>query len=125
MGEPNSDGPFDEFGLHTCHLASQIGNVGLRRDIRQVNIDRLLDGRCEGFGLGVGEAGGREALDCLVGVEGRLSSAAQGISSRGTLSPLEFGDEEDLAAFADRLEIGGLMQRAVDGDGGFLFEMVA
>ena len=35
------------------------------------------------------------------------------------LPAFEFGDEEDLAAFADRLEIGGLVDRAVDCDGGF------
>src|SRR5215469_17725203 len=40
------------------------------------------------------------------------------------LSALELGDEEDFAAFADRLEIGGLMEGAVDRDGGLLFEML-
>jgi hypothetical protein len=78
LGEPNADGPFDELGLHICHLASQIGNVGLRCDIRQVNIDRLLDGRCELFGLGVCEAGGREALDRLVDVEGAYQRSLKG-----------------------------------------------
>jgi len=39
--------------------------------------------------------------------------------------PFEFGDEEDFAAFADRLEIGGLVDGAVDGDGGFFFEALA
>src|SRR6202022_171622 len=41
------------------------------------------------------------------------------------LTPLEFGDEEDFAAVADRLEIGGLVDRAVDRDGGFFFEVLA
>src|SRR5712692_2080970 len=41
------------------------------------------------------------------------------------LSAFKLGDEEDLAAFADRLEIGGLVDRAIDGDGGFLHEMIA
>ena len=41
------------------------------------------------------------------------------------LSAFEFGDEEDFAAFADRLEIGGLVDGAVDRDGGFFFEVVA
>src|SRR5215831_3395304 len=40
------------------------------------------------------------------------------------LSPLELGNEEDFAAFTDRLEIGGLVKGAVDRDGGFLFEML-
>jgi hypothetical protein len=35
------------------------------------------------------------------------------------------GDEEDFAAGADRLEIGGFVDLAVDRDGGFFFEMVA
>jgi hypothetical protein len=43
----------------------------------------------------------------------------------GALSPFELGDEEDLAAGADRLEIGGLVDLTVDGDGGFFFEVVA
>ena len=37
----------------------------------------------------------------------------------------EFGDEEDLATRADRLEIGGLVEGAVDRDGGFFFEVMA
>ena len=41
------------------------------------------------------------------------------------LTPFELGDEEDLAAGADRLKIGGLVDLAVDRDGGFLFEVVA
>src|ERR1700737_450785 len=41
------------------------------------------------------------------------------------LTPLEFGDEEDFAAVADRLEIGGLVDRAVDRDGGFFDEVLA
>ena len=41
------------------------------------------------------------------------------------LSAFEFGDEEDFAAFADRLEIGDFMDCAVDGDGGLFFEMLA
>jgi hypothetical protein len=41
------------------------------------------------------------------------------------LPSFELGDEEDFAAFADRLEIGGLVERAVDSDGGFFFEMLA
>src|SRR3984893_11394184 len=44
---------------------------------------------------------------------------------RRNSAAFKFGDEEDLAAFADRLEIGGLVERAVDGDGGFFFEVVA
>src|SRR5215469_982089 len=45
--------------------------------------------------------------------------------TRPPLSPFEFGDEEDFTAFADRLEIGGLVDRAVDRDGGFFFEVFA
>ena len=41
------------------------------------------------------------------------------------LSPFEFGDGEHLAARADRLEIGGFVEGAVDRDGGFHLEMVA
>ena len=41
------------------------------------------------------------------------------------LPPFELGDEEDLAARADRLEIGGLVDLAVDCDGGFFLEVVA
>ena len=41
------------------------------------------------------------------------------------LTAFEFWDEEDFGAGADRLEIGGLVDLAVDGDGGFLFEVVA
>src|SRR5712692_5368528 len=41
------------------------------------------------------------------------------------LPAFELGDEEDLAAFADRLEIGGLVDRAVDRDGGFFDEVLA
>src|SRR6201987_3713714 len=41
------------------------------------------------------------------------------------LAPFEFGDEENFAAFADRLEIGGFVDRAIDRDGGFFFEMLA
>jgi hypothetical protein len=37
---------------------------------------------------------------------------------------LKFGDEEDFAAFADRLEIGGLVDGTVDRDGSFFFEML-
>jgi hypothetical protein len=37
----------------------------------------------------------------------------------------ELGDEKDLAAGADRLEIGGLVDLAVNRDGGFLLELVA
>jgi hypothetical protein len=44
---------------------------------------------------------------------------------RGTLPSLEFGDEEDFATFADRLEVGGLVDCAVDRDGGFFDEMLA
>ena len=66
---PDSEDPFDQFGLHILHLASHIGDVGLRRDVRQVNIDRLLDGGREGFRLGVGEAGRGKALNRLVCVE--------------------------------------------------------
>jgi len=45
---------------------------------------------------------------------------------RGRLSSsFELGDEEDLGARAERLEIGGLVEGAVDRDGGFLFEVVA
>jgi hypothetical protein len=43
----------------------------------------------------------------------------------GALSPFELGDQEELGARADRLEIGGFVDLAVDGDGGFLFEVVA
>jgi hypothetical protein len=70
LGETDPDDPFDELSLRLRHLASQIGDVGFRRDIRQVNIDGLLDGGCESFRLGVGEAGGCETLDCLVRIEG-------------------------------------------------------
>src|SRR6516164_2882632 len=39
-------------------------------------------------------------------------------------APFELGDEEDFAAGSDRLEIGGLVDLAVDRDGGFFFEVV-
>ena len=58
MGEPDPDDPFDELGLHFRDLVSQIGHVSLCCDIRQVDIDSLLDGCREGFGLGVRKAGG-------------------------------------------------------------------
>src|SRR5215813_13673309 len=41
------------------------------------------------------------------------------------LSPFQLGDEEDLGAWAERLEIGGLVESAIDRDGGFFFEMVS
>src|SRR5208283_4750890 len=44
---------------------------------------------------------------------------------RGQLSPFELGDEKDLAARADRLEIGGLVDGTIDRDGGFFDEMLA
>src|ERR1700730_16538114 len=40
-------------------------------------------------------------------------------------SPFELGDEEHLATRADRLEIGGLVERAVNGDGGLLLKVMA
>ena len=43
----------------------------------------------------------------------------------GPSAAFEFRDEENLTARADRLEIGGFVDLAVDGDGGFFFEMVA
>src|SRR5260370_18475651 len=45
--------------------------------------------------------------------------------TKPTSPPFELGDEKDLAAFADRLEIGGLVDRAVDRDGGFFDEVLA
>jgi hypothetical protein len=36
----------------------------------------------------------------------------------------EFGDEDDLGVGADRPEIFGFVDLAVDGDGGFFFEVV-
>ena len=40
------------------------------------------------------------------------------------LSPFELGDEKDLGAWAERLEVGGLVEGTVDCDGGFFFEML-
>src|SRR5215469_17146740 len=51
-----------------------------------------------------------------------MSTVTSGMSVR--LSAFEFGDEEDFATLADRLEIGGLVEGAVDRDGGFLFQML-
>src|SRR5262245_5808778 len=42
-----------------------------------------------------------------------------------SLPAFELGNEEDLATFADRLKIGGLVEGAVDRDGGFFFEVQA
>jgi addiction module RelE/StbE family toxin len=47
------------------------------------------------------------------------------IKSALSPTPFELWDEEDLAARADRLEIGGLVDRAVDCDDGFFFAVVA
>ena len=44
---------------------------------------------------------------------------------RALLSPFKLGDEEDRAAGADQLEMGGLVYLAVDRDGGLFFEVVA
>jgi len=44
---------------------------------------------------------------------------------RSSSSTLKLGDEEDFAAFADRLEIGGLVERAVDRYSGFFDEVFA
>jgi hypothetical protein len=41
------------------------------------------------------------------------------------LSAFELGDKEDLAARADRLEMGGLVDRAIHRDGGFFDEVLA
>jgi hypothetical protein len=44
---------------------------------------------------------------------------------RRTFTPLELRNEKDLAALGDRLEIGSLVDRAVDRDGGFFFQVQA
>ena len=43
----------------------------------------------------------------------------------GPSAAFEFGNEENLAAGLDRLEIGGFVDLAVDRDGGLFFEVVA
>ena len=67
--------------------------------------------------MGVRETGSCELFDGVMSIE----CANQPIRS----SPFELGDEEDLAAGTDRLEIAGLVEGAVDGNGGFFFEMMA
>ena len=42
----------------------------------------------------------------------------------GPSAAFEFGDEEDFTTGTDRLEIGGLVDLAVDRDGGLFFEVV-
>jgi hypothetical protein len=115
--EPNPDNPFDEFGFRIGHLAPYLGNVGLCRDIRQVDVDRLLDGGCERFGLRVREACSRRLFIVL------CVSRALIVGAR--LAALELRDKEDLAAFADWLEEGGLVDLTVDRDGRFFDEVLA
>src|SRR5438270_14003981 len=71
------------------------------------------------------KVGCSEDLNRLVCVKraDHLSLTAEPVGR--VLSPFELGDEEDLAARANRLEIGGLVDGAVDRDGGFFFEVMA
>jgi hypothetical protein len=96
--EPNPDNPLDEFGFRIGHLAPYLGNR-------------------ERFGLRVREACSRRLFIVL------CVSRALIVGAR--LAALELRDKEDLAAFADWLEEGGLVDLTVDRDGRFFDEVLA
>src|ERR1700751_1351012 len=58
-------------------------------------------------------------------IRGAIRFLFAGSPARGPLAPFEFGDEEDFAPLPDRLEISGLVDGAVDRDGGFLYKVLA
>ena len=58
-------------------------------------------------------------------VFGRQRFDPAGVARLVPLSSFELGDEENFAARTDRLKIAGLVEGAVDGDGGLFLEVVA
>src|SRR5579872_2607218 len=101
LREGNTDDPFDQFGSQLCQFGSQIG---FGHQIGQIDVLRSPDRARDGFRLLVGEAGGFEFFDGLVGVEG-ADHFVQATRFRRLLKR-EWSYTRSAAAFSGRIARG-------------------